>query len=450
VRVSLRHIFFPVLMIPAAFGLLSGCKEQNAYVPPPPPRVTIAQPLRQPVTEYLEFTGTTQAVEKVEVRARVPGFLERMHFTPGTLVKKGALLFVIDPREYQAILNAALAELDSAKAQLRRAEIELDRADRLFQQKAAPEKDVVKWRGDRDIARAAVAEVNSKVERARLNLGYTQVTSPITGRVGRNLVDLGNLVGEGEATLLTTVTSYDSIYAYFNLNERDLLKVMALYRKKVKEKGLDPDTDPNSEAGIPVFMGLSDEQGYPHEGVVDFAESGVDPGTGTLQLRGIFPNRGKPKELLPGLFVRIRMPIDRREDALLVSDRAVGADQAGRYLLVVNGEDIVEKRMIRSGQLVDGLRVIEEGVGPGAWVIVNGLQRARPGAKVAPERTDMRLLTTSALNRAGEAKKNPSPSSRNGADRQGHPAPPSGKKPPAVDPSGAKPNSEPAPPGSKH
>jgi RND family efflux transporter MFP subunit len=327
-----------------------------------------------------------------------------MHFTPGTRVEKGDPLFVIDPREYQAELNAAQAELASAEAKLERAEIELARAEKLFKQKAGAETDVVKWTGERDVARAAVERAKAKVERAQLDLSYTDVTAPISGRVSRNFVDVGNLVGEGEPTLLTTVTRYDPMYAYFNLNERDLLRVMTIYRQRVEEKGLDPAKDPDIRAEIRLFLGLANEKGYPHEGTADFAESGVDPGTGTLQLRGVFPNPGASPVLVPGLFARLRMPIEKRTDALLVSERAIGADQGGNYLLTVDSQNTVAKRPIQMGQLVDGLRVIDEGLGPGDLVIVKGVQRARSGAKVDPERIDMASLTTSALEAAVKAK----------------------------------------------
>jgi RND family efflux transporter MFP subunit len=378
--------------------MFTACDQRNEYVAPPPPKVTTAQPLEQEVIDYLEFTGTTRAFEEVEVRARVAGFLQSMKFTPGTKVEKGDLLFVIDPREYRAELNAARAELGSAEAKLKRAQTEFTRAEKLFKQKAGAEKNVVEWRGERDMAKAAVTRAKAKVEKAGLTLSYTNVMAPITGRVSRNLVDMGNLVGEGEPTLLTKVTRYDTMYAYFNLNERDLLMVMATFRKRVEEKGLDPDKDSGVEADIPLFLGLTNEKGYPHKGTLDYAESGVDTGTGTIELRGVFPNPGKVV-LVPGLFARLRMPIDKQKNALLVTERAIGADQGGRYLLAVNSENVVEKRPIRMGRLVDGLRVIVEGVQPGEWVVVNGLQRVRPGAKVDPEQTDMNTLTASALKR---------------------------------------------------
>jgi RND family efflux transporter MFP subunit len=396
-----RRLAFFILATFIALIILPGCSSQkNEYVDPPTPKVTVAKPLQKDMTDYLEFTGTTKGFEEVEVRARVSGFLESMHFTPGTIVQKGELLFVIDPKEYMANLSAAQAELQSANAQLKRAQIEYERALRLFKKKAGAETEVVKWRGERDVARASVARAKAQEERALLDMSYTQVISPITGRVSRNLVDIGNLVGEGEPTLLTDVTSFDPMYAYFNLNERDLLRVMKLYREKIEETGHNPDTEPARNVDIPLFLGLANEQGYPHEGKFDFAESGVDPGTGTLQLRGIFPNPGSNPVLLPGLFARIRMPIAKLPGSLMVTERAIGSDQSGRYLMVVNRENVVEKRQIRIGQLDDGLRVIEEGLRPDDRVIVKGIQRARSGAKVDPQPVEMSSLTASAIKAA--------------------------------------------------
>jgi RND family efflux transporter MFP subunit len=396
-----------LLAVLALLWTLAACEsKRNEFVEPPPPKVTVAQPVQQEVIEYLNFTGNTRAVEEVEIRARVAGFLQSMHFAPGTRVDLKDLLFVIDPREYQAEYNAAKAELTAAKAQHHRAVIEYERAKRVFDKGAGRETDVVTWQGERDVALAAIERAKAKLERANLNLSYTKVTSPISGRVSRNKVDIGNLVGEGEATLLTTVSRYDPMYAYFNLNENDLLRVMSMYRERITQKGINPDTDPDSKAEIPIFLALANEEGYPHEGIVDFAESGVDPTTGTMQIRGVFPNSGTVKVLIPGLFARLRLPIGKQENALLVTERAIGADQGGTYLLTVNNENKVEKRMIRQGQLVDGLRVIEEGLQPGELVIVKGVQRARPGAKVDPEKIDMKTLTASAIKAAAEAKQN--------------------------------------------
>ncbi len=390
--------------------LLAGCEQANTYVEPPPPKVTVARPLVQEVIDYLEFTGTTVASEQVEVRARVAGVLESLHFQPSTQVKKGDLLFVIDPKEYQADLKAAQAELASAQAKLERAQKEFARAQKLFKQQAGSDVEVVKWRGEQQLARAAIERANADIARAELNLGYTRVTALISGRVGRNRVDVGNLVGQGEATVLTEVTDYDPMYVYFNLNELDLLRVQAMYRAEVKKKGPDPAKNRERQAtirkaDIRVYLGLANEEGYPHEGVLDFAESGVDTDTGTIQLRAVFDNAEVPYALIPGLFARVRLPIAKRPNMPLVSDRAINADQSGRYLLIVNSDNVVEKHNVRLGQLVDGLRVIEEGLRKDDWVVVNGIQRARPGGKVDPEKIDMASLTASALRKAASAEK---------------------------------------------
>jgi RND family efflux transporter MFP subunit len=380
---------------------LAGC-DSNTYVEPPAPKVTVAQPLIEEVTDYLEFTGTLVASEKAEASARVSGVLQSMHFVPGTTVTEGDLLFVIDPAEYEADLQAAEAELAGAKSNYDRAKIEYGRAQKLYKEKAGAESDVVKWRVEKELASADILRAEAKVTRAELNLGYTQVTAPLTGRVGRNEVDVGNLVGEGEATVLTEVTLFDPIYAYFNLNERDLLRAMKNYKAAVKAKGLDPNTASGKELEIPLDLGLADEEGFPHKGLYDFSESGVDPETGTLQLRGTFENSDAPPALYPGLFTRIRMPLGNRPDMPLVTERAVANDQGGAYLLVVNSEDMVERRSIKTGQRKDGLIVIEEGLRADDRVVVKGVQRARPGRKVAPESVDMASLTSSAMKQAAQ------------------------------------------------
>ncbi len=380
--------------------ILTGCEEANTYVEPPPPKVSVAQPLVEDVIEYLEMTGTTVASARVDVRARVSGELQSMHFQPGTEVEAGDLLFVIDPREYAAELAAARAELTAAEAEVRRAGIEYKRARNLYKKKAGSEADVVRWQGELEVARASVERAQAALEQAQLDLDYTQVSAPISGRVGRNRVDVGNLVGQGEPTVLTEITEVDPMFAYFNLNERDFLRLATAYRKRVKDKGLDPRVDPDKKADIKIYLGLANEKGYPHEGVADFSESGLDAGTGTLQLRGVFHNSEPVPAIHPGLFARIRMPVAKRAGAPLVSERAIGSDQSGRFVLVVNGDNVIEKRNIVQGQLDDGMRVIEEGLEPGEWIVVNGLQRARSGAKVEPEQIDMAALRVSAMGAA--------------------------------------------------
>lgn len=383
--------------------LLVACGESNRYEEPPAPPVTIAAPLLQEITDYQEFTGTLAASEQAEVVARVSGVLQSMHFEPGSQVNAGDLLFSIEPAEYQADLQAANAELAAAESQYDRATIEYGRAQQLFKKQAGAEVEVVKWRVEREIASADILRAKAKIQRAELNLGYTQVTAPFLGRIGRNRVDVGNLVGEGQATVLTEVTRYDPIYVYFNVSERDLLRVMQSYRESARQKGLDPEEYTDDSIKIPLYLGLANEDGYPHEGRYDYADSSVDPGTGTLQLRGVFANTHRPPMLLPGLFARIRMPLGTRPDMPLVSERAIGTDQRGTYVMVVNAGNTVERRDVTTGQRIDGLIVIETGLQADDRVVVEGVQRARPGRKVAPRQVEMANLTISAKKQAAES-----------------------------------------------
>lgn len=380
--------------------LLAGCGDSNTYLEPPPPQVTVAMPVIQEVTDYLEFTGTTVAFDHAEARARVAGVLESMHFTPGTYVEQGELLFVIDPRQYKAELQAAEAELASAQADVKLAQTELARAKELYKQNAGPESDVVKWQGQLGTTRADILIAEAKIESAELLVEYSQVAAPISGRVGREQVDLGNLVGNGEATLLTDVTRFNPMYVYFSLNERNLLRLLKVYREKIQERGGDTTSTYLKQEKMPVYMGLADEEDYPHEGILEFAESAVDTGTGTMELRGIFVNDGRPPALLPGLFARVRVPVDQRADMLLVTERAVAQDQGGTYLLVVNSENKVERRSVTTGQRIDGMAVIEDGLLKDDQVVVEGVQRARPGRMVTPQSVEMSGLTTSARQQA--------------------------------------------------
>jgi len=369
----------PALVLAALFlaGIMSGCERQNQYVAPPPPAVTVSQPLKKEVTDYLEFTGTTQAVATVDIRARVQGFLQTATFREGAFVKKNDLLYIIDPRSYQAAVDKAVADLADKKAQAEKAEVEHLRNQRLFKENATSEKELVNAKAARDSAKANVAAAEASLEDAKINLGYCSIYAPLSGRIGRNQVDVGNLVGAGEFTLLTTIKQYDPIYAYFTLNERQLLRLMRLARKG-REYAVQDTV---------IHMALANENGYPHEGRLDYADLGVDQSTGTMLMRGVFSNPNPPA-ILPGLFVRLRVPAGVRPGALLVSERAIGSDQGGQFVLVVNSEDIVEMRRIVPGSVTDGMRVIEEGLNGDEWIVVNGIQRARPGAKVKPTRVD--------------------------------------------------------------
>jgi RND family efflux transporter MFP subunit len=365
----------------AVFGLLllavTGCDDgQNVYQPPPPPPVTVAQPAQKPITDYVEFSGNTQATETVDLRARVEGFLEKVNFQDGSFVKAGQVLFEIDRKPFEANLKEALATVESEQARLRRAEAEYARNLRLFKQNAAAETEVVRWEVERDGARAATAAAKARVDLALLDVSYATVVAPFDGRIGRRLVDAGNLVGATEKTLLATIERQDPIYAYFTINERDLLRL----REKHRE-GRGPNY---RRAKVPVYLGLQTEDGFPHEGEIDFADTNVDPETGTLLLRAILPNRNGV--LLPGLFVRLRVPFDTRASAILIPERALGVDQQGQYVFVVRDDSTVERRSVTLGAQVDGLRVVEKGLNGDEWIIVNGVQRARDGVKVTPER----------------------------------------------------------------
>jgi RND family efflux transporter MFP subunit len=300
-----------------------------------------------------------------------------VHFEDGDFVTKDQLLFVIDPKPFEAAVESARGLLGRHQAQLERAEREYQRNLTLFKQNAASEANVVKWKSEMEESRAAVVSAQADLDKAKLDLGYCTIRSPIDGRISRKQVDVGNLVGAGEFTLLTTVRTQDPIYAYFSINERDLLRVM----KMARDEGI-PANKPDK---IALELALANESGFPHKGHLDYADSKVDPNTGTMELRGVFPNPGPPYIIVPGLFVRLRLPIAKRENALLVTERAMGLDQGGRYLLVVDNENKVEQRYVEIGALRDGMRVIKEGLKPEERVVVKGIQRAIPGAKVTPQ-----------------------------------------------------------------
>lgn len=360
--------------------LLLGCTEPNQYQPPPPPPVTVARPVQSAVVEYLEETGTTEPVQMVDVRARVAGYLDSVEFEPGADVTEGDLLFVIQPEEYRAKVAAATAALDAAKVVLNRAQIEYDRQEKLLAQEATTEDKFTLAKAERDAGEAQVLAAQAELDQAELNLKYTEIRSPITGRVGKTLVKAGNLVGETEATHLTTVVSYEPIYANFSISEQALLKLLGSRsieeRRNDKEK---PDT--------PVYVKRATDRGYLFEGMLDYADLGVDQSTGTFAVRAIFDN--EDQQILPGLFVSVRVPIGRTENALLVPESAVGADQAGRFVLAINSEDVVERRTVEVGTKRGSLVVVTGDVRPDDRIVIAGLQRARPGAKVAPTETEL-------------------------------------------------------------
>jgi RND family efflux transporter MFP subunit len=363
---------------------LSGCSPGQEFVEPPPPPVTVARPLQQAVTIYNEFTGTTEAIESVEIRARVKGFLQSIHFRDADDVVQGELLFVIEQEPYEAALDRAKATLQSTIADHKLAIATARRKEEALKARAISKLEVLQAQAEVLTAQAAIAEARADVRNAKITLGYTEIRAPISGRIGRSLVDEGNLVGAGEQTLLTTIIQRAPMYAYFNINERDLLTYLSSGREASRE--------PNVErTPAPFFLGLANEEDYPHEGHLDYIDNRVDETTGTITIRGIFPN--EDDRLVPGLFARIRVPEPEQRDALLVPEIALGRDQRGTYVLVTNSENVVEYRLLQLGPETDGgLRVVEDGLRPEEWVIVKGIQRARPGAKVAPEQSDLKTL----------------------------------------------------------
>jgi len=356
-----------------ATAVLLGACGGNRYVPPPPTEVTVAHPVERDVTTYSEFSGHTVAVKAVDIRARVQGYLQSFHFQPGSDVKEGDLLFVVEPDLYAARVQQFEADLARAEAQAEAANQQLAIAESIFQKHAGSKTDLVQKTQARDEARAAVAQARANLAAAKLDLSYTHIYAPISGRIDRNYVDVGNLVGAGQATVLASIVSYDPIYAYFDVSERDLLHYPELLGRHGGGTG---------EGERPVVdLGLVTEDGFPHQGTIDYSSNRVDPSTGTIEVRAVFANTDHL--LVPGLFVRVRVPASRGR-ALLVPNDAVAVDQSGHYVLVVDDKNVVQHQRIKTGALVDGMRVIDDGLSASTRVVVNGLQRARPGSEVKP------------------------------------------------------------------
>jgi RND family efflux transporter MFP subunit len=388
----------------------AGCNkdDKNAFVPPPPPDVVVASPVEREVTRYITYTGTVEASESVELRARVQGFLEKVGYAPGQKVKKGDVLFVIDKSQYQADLERAMAELESAKASVETAlsqvkveeallvgaENDARLARELADQKAGPEIDAIIKAARRDAkkadverakaevlnAKAGVVKAQAVVDNSKLNLSYCDVTAPIDGRATVNKVDVGNLVGRGEPTLLATIVQAAPCYVSVDVSESDVLAV----RRDIEKRGHDPGHEPGHVAADkwqPCELALADETEFKTHGRVDYVDPEMNAATGTLRVRTLYEN--EDGVLLPGLFARVRFPMQSVK-SFLVPDAALLTDQQGRFALVVNGENEVEARRVKIGVAEKDMRVIEEGLTPGDRVVVVGVLKARPGAKVTP------------------------------------------------------------------
>ena len=373
----------PLLILSLA---LAGCKrEPPALAATPPPVVMVSQPVEREITDYYEYTGRTAAVDAVEIRARVSGYLVKVNFRDGAVVKKGDLLFLIDPRPFQAVLDQAKGQVTQLEARLARAEADVARDERLLPKGAASQKDLDQAVADRGEARAGIQSARAAVDRAALDLEFTRVIAPINGRISRHLIDEGNLV-TADTTLLTTIVSIDPMYAYFDVDERAVLHVRQLIREGKVQSARDVAT-------VQVLLGLANETGFPHRGTINFVDNQVNPQTGTLRLRGVFPNENEALE--PGYFARVRLLIGQPHRALLITERAIDTDQGQKIVYVVNDKNEVVSRPIRVGALHDGLRVLEEGVQPGERVIVNGLLQVRPGITVEPKLVDMPVSLSS-------------------------------------------------------
>ncbi|MGA8225974.1 MAG: efflux RND transporter periplasmic adaptor subunit [Xanthobacteraceae bacterium] len=366
-------------LLGVALPVLAGCGEKNAYVPPPPPKVVVAQPLQQDVPLYVELTGNTKAFNEVKLEARVQGFLEQIKYVDGAAVKKGDLLFVIQQSTYQAQLDQAKATLEANKASQANAQVEYSRQSTLGQQQFASQSRVDDAKTKLAETSAAVLGAQANLEVANINLGYTEVTAPFDGIASRHLVSVGALVGYAGPTELASVVQIDPIYVYFEVSETVVQRVKEALSRLGKTM--------RDVHDVPVEIGLQIEEGYPHKGVIDYIAPQIDASTGTLQVRGIFEN--KDAALLPGMFARVRVPIRRPAPALLVPDTAIGTSQLGRYVLVVNKDNVVEQRTVTIGQVDKGLRVIESGLKPDDLVVIDGVQRAIPGNKVDPDKQKM-------------------------------------------------------------
>lgn len=387
---ALRFIVPGFLVLGAlASAMLTGActkAQTTAVAAPAPPEVSVARVIVRNIVEWDEFTGRLAAVDTVAVRPRVSGYIEHVAFKEGAEVKRGDVLFVIDQRPYIAELDRARADLQRANSRAELAKRERERAEKMIGNRAISQEEADERTNAEHEATASVSASQAAVDTATLNLGFTKVISPISGKVSRAEVTEGNLVTGGQAgaaTLLTTVVSLDPMRAYFDSDEQVYLRHISL-----PQNGKRPATK------TPVFLGLANEEGYPHEGYLDFVDNQVDPNTGTIRARAVFDN--KARLFTPGLFARLKLEGTGKHDAVLIADRAVGTDQDKKFVLSVGADNNAEYRPIQLGPVVDGLRVVRGGLKAGDRIIVNGLQRVRPGSPVTPKEVAMEEANTPA------------------------------------------------------
>jgi RND family efflux transporter MFP subunit len=353
---------------------LSACGDRNTFIPPPPPKVELAVPLKQTVTRYLTATGNAAAVNSTTLVARVQGFIQSINYNDGDSVKAGTTLFVIEQKPYQLSLEQAQAGEASAVASTKQTQADYKRQVDLAAKNIASQATLDQATASYDAAVAKQQQSQVDIEQAQLNLSYTEVKAPFDGIVTAREVSLGQLVGAGSPTTLATIVQLDPIYVNFYVSETDVQSI----RAGVRARGITTE----ELKKIPVEVGLQSETGYPHRGTLDYAAPSITASTGTLLVRGVLPNADRA--LLPGYFVRVRVPRAQQPDALLVPDRIIGSDQSGRYVLVANKDDVVEQRKVELGQQVGDLRVIEKGITPDDRVIISGLMTVVPGEKIEP------------------------------------------------------------------
>ena len=377
-----RKLFFglalPTLVV-GAFVVLFAVRSRSAAPqrPPPPPAVTVAPVERKDIVEWEEFTGRIEPVESVEVRPRVSGYIQEVKFQSGELVKKGAVLFMIDPRWHQAEFDRRKAEFEQASVRSENAKREAARTEQLLTNHAISIEEGDARQARYKEAKAALLAAQAALDSTKLDLEYTYVRAPIDGRVSRALFTEGNYVNgvAGNATLLTTIVSVDPIYVYADIDENSLLKFNNLAQAKKLEK--------NGDGKIPVQLQLGDESDFPHQGHIESFDNRLDPNTGSILLRAVFSNDNG--RIVPGLFARIRVPLSERHPAVLVSDQAIGTDQGQKFVLTLTPTNTVAYRSVKLGPIVNGARVIRSGLEAGEIIVVNGLQRARPGMPVSPQ-----------------------------------------------------------------
>jgi RND family efflux transporter MFP subunit len=374
------YSYLSVAALAAVALSLNGCARNEAAEPKaaPAPQVTVAPAISRKVTEFDEFTGRFEAVERVEIRPRVSGYISSVNFTEGSEVQKGDVLFVIDPRPYEAERDKARAQVAQARSQLVLAKSERERATSLLGQHAISQEEYDTRTAGREEAQANVEAAQAALDAAALNLTFTRVVAPISGRISRALVTSGNFVTNGQ-TPLTTLVSLDPIYVSFDGDEQVYLKYTKLARQGTRASSRD--------ARNPVLVGLADEGGYPHQGVMVFVDNALDPATGTIRGRALLDNH--ERQFTPGLFARVKLMGSGQYDAVMINDSAIGTDQSVRYVLVVGAGNKVAYRPVQLGPVIDGLRVVQSGLAPGETIVVNGLQRVRPGVQVQPQRVAM-------------------------------------------------------------